>query len=104
MGVSGEDVEAWLARGGRALARRVERVGETAFCYAGDETRLLDDLRRQPRLQFLHRPANLEDVFLRPLMTGTPSGPWGLHLIALMLYAGGFSYLAMVAARRRMIR
>jgi lipooligosaccharide transport system ATP-binding protein len=62
---SGEGVEAWLARSGRALTRRVELVGETAFCYAEDETGLLEDLRRQAGIQFLHRPANLEDVFLK---------------------------------------
>ena len=63
--VSGEGVEAWLSRGGRRLARRVELVGETAFCYADDETALLDALRRERGLQSLHRPANLEDVFLK---------------------------------------
>lgn len=43
-------------------------------------------------------------AIVRPLMTGTPLGPWGLHLLVLMLYAGAFGYLAIVAARRRMIR
>ncbi len=62
--VSGEGVEGWLARSGRALTRRVELVGETAFCYAENEAALLNDLR-QTHLQFLHRPANLEDVFLK---------------------------------------
>jgi lipooligosaccharide transport system ATP-binding protein len=62
---SGEGVEGWLAHAGRALTRRVELVGETAFCYTDDEARLLKDLQRQRDIQFLHRPANLEDVFLK---------------------------------------
>lgn len=42
----------------------MELVGETAFCYVDDGARLLEELRKAS-VQFLHRPANLEDVFLK---------------------------------------
>jgi len=63
--VHGPGVDAWHERSGRRLAPRTERVGETVFCYADDEGPLLDDLRGHPELHFLHRPANLEDVFVK---------------------------------------
>ena len=50
---------------GRTLCSRTEQVGETVFCYASDEGALLEDLRKRPELNFLHRPANLEDVFVK---------------------------------------
>ncbi len=43
-------------------------------------------------------------ALVRPLMTGTPLGPWFRHLMVLMLYAGAFGYLAIVGARKRMIK
>jgi len=63
--VHGDDLEAWLAGRGAAGAGRIERVGETAFCYVDDERPLVEDLCRWKGLRFLHRPANLEDVFLK---------------------------------------
>jgi lipooligosaccharide transport system ATP-binding protein len=63
--VYGPGVEQWLAQRGRGLCRRTEQVGETAFCYAADERPLLADLHQHPQLHFLHRPANLEDVFVK---------------------------------------
>jgi lipooligosaccharide transport system ATP-binding protein len=63
--VSGDGVEAWLARSGRRLVQRAELVGETAFCYTDAEAPVMQDLRLQHGLTFLHRPANLEDVFLK---------------------------------------
>ncbi|HVB49786.1 MAG TPA: ATP-binding cassette domain-containing protein [Burkholderiales bacterium] len=62
--VHGAGLEDWLHVAGR-LAPRVERAGDTAFCYAEDAAPLLDSLRTQGRLAYLHRPANLEDVFLK---------------------------------------
>ena len=62
--VHGEDVDAW-AETARKLASRVEISGETVFCYARDAQPLLDDLAARPALRYLHRPANLEDVFLK---------------------------------------
>ena len=62
--VHGPGVEAWSERA-KSLAARIERAGETVFCYAADVAPVLDDLSRQHELVYLHRPANLEDVFLK---------------------------------------
>ena len=48
-----------------ALAVRVEVSGETVFFYTQDSKRLLDALANYPLLRTLHRPANLEDLFLK---------------------------------------
>jgi lipooligosaccharide transport system ATP-binding protein len=47
----------------KSLAPRVERVGDTVYCYGDDIEPLLKTLPRDP--SYLHRPANLEDVFLK---------------------------------------
>jgi lipooligosaccharide transport system ATP-binding protein len=50
----------------RALAGRTEVSGETVFFYTDDARPLLDRLGSEhPRLRTLHRPANLEDLFLK---------------------------------------
>jgi len=49
----------------RALAARVEVSGETVFFYTQDARPLLDRLAAHSRLRTLHRPANLEDLFLK---------------------------------------
>lgn len=49
----------------RALAARVEVSGETVFFYTDDAKRLLAALADYPQLRTLHRPANLEDLFLK---------------------------------------
>jgi lipooligosaccharide transport system ATP-binding protein len=48
-----------------ALAERVETSGETVFFYTRRPRPLLDALADDPRLRTLHRPANLEDLFLK---------------------------------------
>jgi lipooligosaccharide transport system ATP-binding protein len=50
------------------LAQRTETSGETVFFYTADATPLLSALNTYPGLRTLHRPANLEDLFLK--MTG----------------------------------
>ena len=52
----------------RAFAQRIEISGETLFCYAADPESVLAKLKGRVDLRFLHRPANLEDVF--PRLTG----------------------------------
>ncbi len=47
------------------LADRVEVSGETAFFYTRDPAPLLDALAAQHQVRYLHRPANLEDLFLK---------------------------------------
>ena len=49
----------------KALAARVEVSGETVFFYTQDARPLLEALSAHPRLRILHRPANLEDLFLK---------------------------------------
>ena len=49
----------------KALAARVEVSGETVFFYTQGARRLLDALAAHPQLRTLHRPANLEDLFLK---------------------------------------
>ncbi len=49
----------------RAMAARVEVSGETVFFYTQDSKRLLEALADYPQLRTLHRPANLEDLFLK---------------------------------------
>ena len=49
----------------RQLAARVEVSGETVFFYTQDARPLLEALAAWPQLRTLHRPANLEDLFLK---------------------------------------
>lgn len=49
----------------RALAARVEVSGETVFFYTQDAKPLLAALDAVGGLRTLHRPANLEDLFLK---------------------------------------
>lgn len=62
--VHGPGAERWAERAKR-LAPRVERVGETVFCYAPDVAPVLAALRGEGELAYLHRAASLEDVFLK---------------------------------------
>ena len=65
--VYGEDAPGWAATEGERHARRLELSGETAFCYVGEAEvqALLAHLATRSGLRTLHRPANLEDVFLK---------------------------------------
>ncbi|MCF8167718.1 MAG: ATP-binding cassette domain-containing protein [Rhodoferax sp.] len=49
----------------RSLASRVEVSGETVFFYTSQAKLLLQALGDTPQLRTLHRPANLEDLFLK---------------------------------------
>ena len=62
--VHGNGFDRWMERA-RRLAPRVERAGDTVFVYAADVAPVLADLREQRELIYLHRPASLEDVFLK---------------------------------------
>ena len=63
--VYGDEARAWAEARGRALAKRLEIAGETAFCYAMDATPLVADLASRAGVRYLHRPANLEDLFIK---------------------------------------
>ena len=63
--VYGGDAQA-LAHGElRAHAQRVEVSGDTAFFYTPSAQPLLQALSAYPGVRSLHRPANLEDLFLK---------------------------------------
>ena len=63
--VYGDEARAWASARGRRLVDRLELAGETAFCYARDAAPLLADLAQTPGVRYLHRPANLEDLFIK---------------------------------------
>jgi lipooligosaccharide transport system ATP-binding protein len=61
----GENALAWGEAVGRKLAARFEISGETVFCYTNDAQPLVDSLAVTPGVRYIHRPANLEDLFLK---------------------------------------
>ncbi len=63
--VHGDGVTDWTDREAGKLASRLEKSGDTVFCYAADPAPLLASLSGRQELRYLHRPANLEDVFLK---------------------------------------
>ncbi len=63
--VYGDGARAWADAQGRRLAKRLEIAGETAFCYAMDARALVSDLATRSGVRYLHRPANLEDLFIK---------------------------------------
>ncbi len=63
--VFGEQVAIWAEEYATRYAQRFEVSGETAFCYVNDAQPLIAHLQTQGGLRYLHRPANLEDVFLK---------------------------------------
>jgi len=62
--VFGDEASDW-AHEHDALGERIEVAGETAFFYCQDVAPLLSALKDQPALRYLHRPATLEDVFIK---------------------------------------
>jgi lipooligosaccharide transport system ATP-binding protein len=63
--VYGEGLEGWMRDHASQVCQRSETVGETLFCYTGNAERVIDALKQAPALRYLHRPSNLEDVFLK---------------------------------------
>lgn len=63
--VYGDNALAWGEREGRGKSARMEFSGETVFCYTNDARSLLAGLQDMPGIRYLHRPANLEDLFLK---------------------------------------
>ena len=63
--VFGEHAAAWAQSNAARHAERFELSGESVFCYVKDAHALLLELQQHPELRYLHRPANLEDVFLK---------------------------------------
>jgi lipooligosaccharide transport system ATP-binding protein len=63
--VYGEGAPDWAEAFGRRHAERCEVTGETIFCYTNDPAPLIADLDSRGDLRYLHRRANIEDVFLK---------------------------------------
>ncbi len=61
----GDGVRQWVDAHRGHLPARFQTVGETTFCYLHDPQPALGALRDAGAMRYLHRPANLEDVFLR---------------------------------------
>jgi len=63
--VYGEGAPDWAETFGRRIAERCEATGETIFCYTRNPAPLTADLDGRGDLRYLHRRANIEDVFLK---------------------------------------
>lgn len=63
--IYGDDAFAWAEAHGRALSARLEMSGETVFCYTDTPDALLESLAHAGAVRYLHRPANLEDLFMK---------------------------------------
>ncbi len=63
--VHGEGLQRWHEETASRLAPRHEIAGDGILYYLNDERPLLEALSGQKQFSFLHRPANLEDVFLK---------------------------------------
>ena len=63
--VFGGDPQHIASSAARSHAKRVEVSGDTVFFYTDTATPLLQALGTTPGLRTLHRPANLEDLFLK---------------------------------------
>ena len=63
--VFGDQVAEWAHAHAAEFAQRYEVSGETAFCYVVDAQPLLAHLQAHAALRYMHRPANLEDVFIK---------------------------------------
>ena len=63
--VFGDGLADWTRTHAATLCLRHETVGETLFCYTATPDSVIDALKRVPALRYIHRPSNLEDVFLK---------------------------------------
>ena len=43
---------------------RIKNVGETFYCYTRAPADIIEALKSSSDVMFMHRPANLEDLFL----------------------------------------
>jgi lipooligosaccharide transport system ATP-binding protein len=63
--VFGEHAANWARDNAARHSQRFEISGETVFCYVRDAQPLIHELQQRSELRYLHRPANMEDVFLK---------------------------------------
>ena len=62
--ITGGDVEHWLNGEGARFPARIHRAGDAVFLYLHDAQAAIESLAGTG-LRYLHRPAGLEDVFLK---------------------------------------
>jgi len=62
--IYGDGAQQW-AEAHASLADRLEKTGDTVFCYVHHAEPIIATLEDRPALRYLHRRANLEDVFLK---------------------------------------
>ncbi|OGA09776.1 MAG: nodulation factor ABC transporter ATP-binding protein NodI [Betaproteobacteria bacterium RIFCSPLOWO2_02_64_14] len=63
--VYGDGAREWAESVGSRTAERYENTGATFFFYTHDADPLVHDLEQRGGVRYLHRHANLEDVFLK---------------------------------------
>lgn len=63
--VYGNHLNTWQQQVSHLAVDRLERIGETLFCYCQNESSLIAALHETKNLKYLHRRANLEDVFVK---------------------------------------
>jgi lipooligosaccharide transport system ATP-binding protein len=63
--VFGETSAQWASEHAAKFSQRFEVSGESVFCYLQNAQPLVAHLQAQSELRYVHRPANLEDVFLK---------------------------------------
>jgi lipooligosaccharide transport system ATP-binding protein len=63
--IYGDNALGWCESEGRQKAARIEVSGETVFCYTNNARPILEGLHGAEGVRYLHRPANLEDLFLK---------------------------------------
>jgi lipooligosaccharide transport system ATP-binding protein len=63
--IYGEGMAEWRSGNAGRLCDRIEVAGETLFCYSHAAEAIADSLKDHLSLRYLHRPSNLEDVFLK---------------------------------------
>lgn len=63
--IYGALADQWHQRHAHTVDARYENAGDSHLYYCENPAPMLDALQRMPELRFLHRPANLEDVFLK---------------------------------------
>ena len=63
--IYGARADAWHRQHAGSAAARHEQAGDSHLYYCHDPAPMLRALQATPELRFMHRPANLEDVFLK---------------------------------------
>ena len=63
--VFGDGLDGWLTTAAAATGCRIERAGETIFCYGQEAAAVLQSMTAFTGLRSVVRQANLEDVFIK---------------------------------------